>query len=809
MGMNEKTPMDVYRKIDSELLNIVASLNIASSDAVLNQAQKEARELFTLHQDELQKQLIELESNAEWKRFTIAFYGETGSGKSTIIETLRILLKEPSKIKSQNVFCELLEEYNLSEKNLQQLKQAVEQIDTKFNELEQHVVAIAQWYEQQKQTVQENISQAKKQYEERILRIRSDLQNYEQQHTSMLEAIQKIQDLIAERKRTTSLWKRVLNFFSKTLTPEEIELAQTQEKLSTITASCDNTEICLNQENNLIDQELLALESQLGNASIEREKMIAKVRGQQEKISIEKKNLYKQYEDVEGGMDELLAKMNQYADGGIIGDGRADFTRETQHYDLEWNNEKFSLLDVPGIEGKEGIVLGEIKKAVQKAHAVFYVTNQAAPPQTGDEQRKGTLEKIKEHLGVQTEVWTIFNKKITNPKYSLKNRDLLSNDESLSLNGLNEKMREQLGENYREVFSISALPAFLASTNHFPPKSKNTQSRKKIIEDFETNELIEKSRFRAFLQLLLKNIMPGSKAKIIRANLNKAKTVLEQTSAALADVQQTFSELSEKLAKDGERAKIQLNGSFKAMQQRLESSGESLISCFDSDVRNKIYKIIDADVSNDKFKEGLKEAINSHQELLLKKIPDAMKKEVDIFQYDVEDILKRFEEHARELVEIYAKLNNMRVSSDFSLNIQLDNGLKLTGLAAVAAGAALLWWNPAGWAMAGWVVAVSVGTLVVGAYKSVRGFFSSDYKKSQQRKSTEENLRKITKKFRESLRDSLENTLPEIQQKVSQLEQAVDIPSRQVIALVQSLQHSNNQLKVLSRKIDEEGRSYE
>jgi DNA repair ATPase RecN len=38
-----------------------------------------------------------LEQHAEWDRFTMAFFGETNAGKSTIIESLRILFKEDSR----------------------------------------------------------------------------------------------------------------------------------------------------------------------------------------------------------------------------------------------------------------------------------------------------------------------------------------------------------------------------------------------------------------------------------------------------------------------------------------------------------------------------------------------------------------------------------------------------------------------------------------------------------------------------------------------------------------------------------------
>ncbi|MBD3877272.1 hypothetical protein IEG05_18830 [Pseudomonas kunmingensis] len=38
-----------------------------------------------------------LENNAEWDKFTIAFFGETNAGKSTIIESLRIMFDEEAR----------------------------------------------------------------------------------------------------------------------------------------------------------------------------------------------------------------------------------------------------------------------------------------------------------------------------------------------------------------------------------------------------------------------------------------------------------------------------------------------------------------------------------------------------------------------------------------------------------------------------------------------------------------------------------------------------------------------------------------
>jgi len=52
-------------------------------------------------------------------------------------------------------------------------------------------------------------------------------------------------------------------------------------------------------------------------------------------------------------------------------------------------------------------------------------------------------------------------------------------------------MSEQLGKHYQEVFPLSALPAFLASTDHLAPGSQNAKRRSKVLEDFGADELLE------------------------------------------------------------------------------------------------------------------------------------------------------------------------------------------------------------------------------------------------------------------------------------------------------------------------------
>ncbi len=71
------------------------------------------------------KELESLKNNEEWENFTIAFYGETGAWKSTLIECLRIFFKEQSKVVQQERFKRLYSNYQENYQNNERNKQAI------------------------------------------------------------------------------------------------------------------------------------------------------------------------------------------------------------------------------------------------------------------------------------------------------------------------------------------------------------------------------------------------------------------------------------------------------------------------------------------------------------------------------------------------------------------------------------------------------------------------------------------------------------------------------------------------------------
>lgn len=187
-----------------------------------------------------------------------------------------------------------------------------------------------------------------------------------------------------------------------------------------------------------------------------------------------------------GSGHAALLELEKFQDGEIIGDGRSDFTLETKSYTLKHNNKTFTFLDVSGIEGDEKKVIQQISNATQKAHAIFYVTKTPTPPQKGEEGKEGTIEKIQKQLDSQTEVWTIFNKLINNPK-ALKDK-LINESEKESLKILNKEMKNILGKHYMGHQIVSAQMAFYGLSSALLPESDFYKNKQKFLDFFKAEE---------------------------------------------------------------------------------------------------------------------------------------------------------------------------------------------------------------------------------------------------------------------------------------------------------------------------------
>ncbi|MGT0072390.1 hypothetical protein [Helicobacter pylori] len=114
-------------------------------------------------------------------------------------------------------------------------------------------------------------------------------------------------------------------------------------------------------------------------------------------------------------------------------------------------------------------------------------------------------------------------------------------------------------------------------------------------------------------------------------------------------------------------------------------------------------------------------------------------------------------------------LNHINLDSGFDLIFNIDSGINKLGLFASIGGLVILglvnFWNPMGWIELG--LAGLLG--LVGVVKSVWSWFSSDHKKSQQKKEVDKNLDKVCGIIEERVRNQIEDAKKGICEKVESL----------------------------------------
>jgi len=89
----------VYDQTDASVEKLVEDLEASAVSEDADVRQSVDRILGNMNEKKLEfkKRIAELEADSEFEKFTIAFFGQTNAGKSTIIEALRILFDEEGR----------------------------------------------------------------------------------------------------------------------------------------------------------------------------------------------------------------------------------------------------------------------------------------------------------------------------------------------------------------------------------------------------------------------------------------------------------------------------------------------------------------------------------------------------------------------------------------------------------------------------------------------------------------------------------------------------------------------------------------
>lgn len=780
--INLNHPENIYDDLKREISNLIAA--IVKNEQILDVnlvggKLNESKQILSFQKKEIEQKMDELKCNSEWDYFTIAFFGETNAGKSTLIEVLRLLFSEKTKSELQAKFNALKNEFLLDEEVYSQLKIADNEINNKILENNQKLKEIEKNYTQKLEDYQKILNALKHEYNEKI----ADQSLVNEKKIEVFNTqIVSLKEIIQYKKKNMSWWLKIIYIFKRL--EEEKQIGLIELELIKQKAQLD-AELKLLKEK--IEEEYTLKKSYL--STIEDEYDVT--RKTANPITLQLENEKKTIEQQLQQFENMLEQLRPFEDGQIMGDGRSDFTRESKEFLFDINRTQVKLIDVPGIEGDEKLVENEISKAVTKAHAVFYVTSKDAAP------NEGTLQKIKTHLVDQTEVWTIYNKPVTSPR-SLKNGLISNDDERGALNDLNKLMEGALDNNYKDYTVVAGLAAFYAVANCLVPFGEKNRNQIKFLNNSDREELKEKSGLSKFQEHLAQRVIGDVPYKIKASNFNKVNYVLKQTVEKLNNIHNGFSDLKLNIDKQVAVTKQEIDSEYLDLVQSLKTMIEKTVQDFERKTRQEVYTRIESDISNDDFKGILKRQIDNNLESVSKDLIAGFKTKTSQFDENLKEKLQKLSSRLASIQNNFKADDVTGLNNNVSLKFDINSGINKMGLLGVGIGVgAAMWWNPAGWV----AISLTAAGLLFSFAKAIWSFFDSDFKKSEQKKSVDKNLSNIVKELKKVARENLSDVEGKIEPSLLDLKKKLNEPSDQITGLVNDMQQSIKMFKTLSNNI--------
>lgn len=615
----------IYHKLKQDIEDILLHTDdFSNCDEKVGDIVNILRDSLLVQRQVVNKEICLHERESEWDRFTIAFFGETNAGKSTLIESLRIIGNEEQKINDYKIIEELEVKYNKLSSRIDFLNKAIDiekssivKIDKSVDEL----LSINNQISDSLRLKKDAYCIAQKDFEgieNKFNKIKTNCLDCENLISQKRDKLIKTQERLKREiekisRRKSSLFFKIKIFFydiwggypeisheqklelEKEIYHLEFDLRELSSSLLRNRANYDiaNKKYMISAtEIEKIQNAINQIETdRSSNKNKEDEFLVDK------KVRLDQLNKYSNdFKVISGEFEFVKEELSKRGDGIIIGTGKQDFTTGVNTYHFKLGDLPISLVDVPGIEGDELKFEKMIRKALIKAHLVFYVNGSGKNPE------KNTLVKIKNYLHHQAEIISINNVRGKADTYEFDEDQVSLENTHKDLSKVAIISRECFNSCFDKKYvgnlNIQGLMAFVGVARKINPLRKELiRTEKSFLEFFPSkDDLVEFSNINS-LQSLIVEQEPVFKDKIRRANLLKLIGVITDFRKVIeSNILNNFSqEKIDFIHSEFEHYKKSILREISNYKNSLSSEADRTRKTIEDDCRCFVYSIIDKD----------------------------------------------------------------------------------------------------------------------------------------------------------------------------------------------------------------------
>ena len=492
--------------------------------------------------------------------------------------------------------------------------------------------------------------------------------------------------------------------------------------------------------------------------------------------------------------DESRNRTGEEGDGLIVGDGRSDFTKVYEEYNLKINGKEFILIDVPGIEGREEDFRDEIKRALNQAHCVFYVQGHNKKPDIK------TAEKIKNYLSDWVNVYSIFNVRGGASNYDESDERETLETEAVRKNEqlIQDTFQGILGNIYKGNLTLQALLAMCARGHFSSTREDLLRAQKKLLGYFGSADAVLRfSRFDRVMQLVdqksehyMDEIVEANKQKLIA----QYRKVYQGLVDMMAQQQRDIDRLKERLI----RFDVDMNMSFEETIRAIRNQMAYEHTKVFDDFKREVCDVLDDDYD----KEDSEKEIQQRAERLFEAY--TMESKI-IVEYEFSRLEEKIRERRRELDniqigELHIDISNLEMPNlDEAFGKMNLNFGDVFGFATTVGGTALAF-NAAipGF---GTLIGAGVGLLLWGGKQLFLGDSKREEAKNEARKRIDEKKREsqstslnkqinMIERTLDNEKDRFRQIIRNERNNLQQLSDAIEDAQRQVVAYANHIKNT-------------------